>query len=181
MNKWITRLLWNTSRIFCACIQELFYLLYGDTTIPLIRYSLFFQTADWKTKMGSHVIFRSQKLYHFIQKYEIPNIKVGKKYNNFDIFDVIFQPHRLRLFSNWCRWNPKPSVRLEQDKVKYHWVVSILLNNSNLCKNKPQCKTQAFLLNSLVRNFSVTVFTKVWAISSKTCGKFPLTENFLTR
>ena len=39
MNKWITRLLWNTSRIFCACIQELFYLLYGDTTIPLIRFN----------------------------------------------------------------------------------------------------------------------------------------------
>ena len=43
---------------------------------------------------------------------------------------------------------------LEQNEVKFHWDVFVLLNNRNICKTKPHCKILAFFLKSL-ENYSL--------------------------
>ena len=129
-----------------------------------VKYSFSFQTADWKVKMGCHVIFCSRKLYDFIEKYEITNIEVGKKYNILNIFWHNISTTQAGWGCFWTNAAKTQNCRLEQDEVKLHWGVFILFNNRNLCKNKPQCKIQAFLLKSLVTS------SKIWR-------KLPFTGN----
>ena len=77
-------------------------------------------------------------MHHFIQKYEISNIEVEKKDNILNIFDIIFQPHRLvevvfelmQLTHKTVAWNKMKSNYIEVFSFYLIIVTFVKINHS---------------------------------------------------
>ena len=53
---------------------------------------------------------------------DILNIKVRQKYyTTYIIHNVICRPHRLKLFSNWSKYNAKPSLNTKWRQISIGW------------------------------------------------------------